>query len=134
MNNRRSKAAPRVPLVRVRPMAAVIVLIAAIIAIPLLLVWKQAFINSSSINLEKMSDTLSVMNKKIASLRLAGDRLSANDRMESIARDALGLEFPASDRIAIIPERRESGRQRIAQQVKDIWQSVKTRFLQGGAG
>lgn len=134
MNNRRSKAAPRVPLVRVRSMAAVIVLIAAIIAVPLLLVWKQAFINSSSINLEKMSDTLSVMNKKIAALKLAGDRLSANDRIESIARDALGLEFPASDRIAIIPERRESGRQRIAQQVKDIWQSVKTRFLQGGAG
>ncbi|MBN2038237.1 MAG: cell division protein FtsL [Chitinispirillaceae bacterium] len=133
MSSRKRKSAPRVPLVRVRSMAVVLALIAAFIAVPLLLVWKQAFITSSSMKLEKMSDTLSVMNKKIATLKLTSDRLSANDRIESIAREALGLEFPSSDRIAILPEKKGTSAHSIALRVQHIWHSLKTWFPQGGA-
>jgi len=91
------------PLVRVRFMAVVLAVITLGIAGPLLLVWKQAYIANTSMRIETMNDTVSALNKKIATLQLLRDRLSSNERIERVARVRLGLEYPSSDRIVIIP-------------------------------
>jgi cell division protein FtsL len=89
--------------VKFRSMVLRFLAVTALFAVPLLLVWKQAFITSASQRLEKMNDTLSSMDRNIAALRFARDRLSRNDRIEGIAQTSLGLEYPASDRIIVVP-------------------------------
>ena len=79
-----------------------LIVVAALIALPLLVVWKQAYISGASMRIERMNDTLSSMNREIATLRLRRDRLSTNERIESIAQTALNLEYPASDRITFV--------------------------------
>ncbi|MBN1128344.1 MAG: cell division protein FtsL [Chitinispirillaceae bacterium] len=98
-----SKRTRRASPVRIRPMFVALLVVAMLIAVPLLLVWKQAFITGASIKLEKMNDTLSAMNREIASLRMARERCADNERIEAIARSALALDYPSSDRITIVP-------------------------------
>jgi cell division protein FtsL len=92
----------RSPLVKVRQMILVVGVIGAIFAVPLLLVWKQAYIRGSSVKLEAMADTLSTLDKETSLLRLRCERLSCTERIESVARASLGLEYPSSDRMSII--------------------------------
>jgi cell division protein FtsL len=91
-------------------MALGFIAVTALIALPLLVVWKQAFISGASIRIEQMNDTLSSMNREIAALRLRRDRLSTNERIESIAQSSLNLEYPASDRITFVPFGKRGGR------------------------
>jgi cell division protein FtsL len=79
------------------------------IAGPLLLVWKQAYIASTSMRIEAMTDTLSALNREIATLQFLRDRLSSNERIERVARAMLKLDYPSSDRIMIIPVGEKSG-------------------------
>jgi hypothetical protein len=90
------------PIIRIRFMVIGMVALALLIAGPLLLVWKQAYITSSSVTLEAMSDTLSALNKRIATFRLQSERLSSTERIEKYARTVLHLEYPSSDRISIL--------------------------------
>jgi cell division protein FtsL len=98
-----AKTAKAVPVIRFRFMAVVVTVLVLLVFGPLLLVWKQAYITGSSMKIEAMNDTLSAMNKKIAALRLAGERLSSNERIESFGRDVLKLDYPSSDQIVIVP-------------------------------
>jgi cell division protein FtsL len=84
-------------------MAMGIALLVLLIAGPLLIVWKQAYITGSSVRLEAMSDTLSALNKQISTLRLQYERLSSTERIEKFARTSLHLEYPSSDRIVLLP-------------------------------
>jgi hypothetical protein len=96
-------AAASAPLVRLRFMAAGLAVVVLLIAGPLLLVWKQAYISSTALRLEAMTDTLTVQNRQIAVLRFRCEQLSRNERIERVARTALRLEYPLSDRIVIVP-------------------------------
>jgi len=90
------------PIFRLRSMILGIAIVSALIAGPLLMVWKQVYITSTSLKLEKMSDSLTVYTKEITRLNLKVQRLSSNERIERIARSSLGLDYPVSDQIVIV--------------------------------
>ncbi|MFP4163245.1 MAG: cell division protein FtsL [Chitinispirillaceae bacterium] len=90
------------PVVRLRYMFVGILLIMAAISGPLLLVWKQSYINQVSIRLENMNGSLAEIDRDIAALRLECEKLSATSRIERVARENLELEYPSSDQIVII--------------------------------
>ncbi|MBN2188404.1 MAG: cell division protein FtsL [Chitinispirillaceae bacterium] len=120
------------PVVRVRFMAAVIAAVVVGIAGPLVLVWKQAYIASASVRLEEMTDTVSALNRRIATLQLLRDRLSSNERIERVARTLLGLDYPSSNRIAIIPVRSKKGKRGIAGGVDNLLAIVQKQTVKGG--
>lgn len=90
------------PIIRFRSMLLGVVAVALLISVPLLMVWKQVSITSSSMRIEKMNDSLAALSHEIAALRLKCDRLSAQERIERIAQTRLGLDHPAADRIVIV--------------------------------
>ena len=102
MKKRHSETASSTPIFRFRSMLIGIVILAVVISGPLLLVWKQVYINSLSRKMEQTGDTLAVCAKEIASLRLKCEYLSSNERIERIARSSLGLEYPMSEQIVIV--------------------------------
>lgn len=111
MNKRRNEnARERAPLLRVRHLAGIVAIIALFIAGPLGIVWKQVYITQNSVRQEHLSDSLLVLNKQEAQLRLTVEKLSGTARIESIARKCLGLEYPTAGQIVIIkPRSIESG-------------------------
>ena len=90
------------PIIRFRSMLLGVTTVALLISVPLLLVWKQVSITSSSMRIDKMNDSLATLSHEIAMLRLKCERLSAQERIERIARTKLGLDYPAAERIVII--------------------------------
>ncbi|KMQ53043.1 hypothetical protein CHISP_0264 [Chitinispirillum alkaliphilum] len=88
---------------KMRHMLIMVSLLSVVLAVPFIMVWKQAYINTSSLRIDAMSDTLSVLNREIAYLRLQCEHLASNRRIETIARDALGLEYPESHQIILLP-------------------------------
>ncbi|NLE01309.1 MAG: hypothetical protein GX640_15695 [Fibrobacter sp.] len=91
------------PVLRFRAIVIGIVFLLALIAGPMLAVWKQVYINNTSINLSKMNDTLRTLNKEVATLQFACERYSATERIETFAREVLNLEYPVSSQIVIVP-------------------------------
>ncbi len=59
-----------VPLVRLRLMFIGIIALMVVIALPLVIVWKQAYIASTSVRIEALTDTISAMNRRIAGLEI----------------------------------------------------------------
>jgi len=102
MRRKRTRQSGSGPIMRFRSMLLGITIIAGLIAGPLLMVWKQVYITSTSVRMERMTDSLSVFTKEIATLRLKCERLSSNERIEKIARKKLHLEYPTSQQIVII--------------------------------
>jgi cell division protein FtsL len=78
-----------------------------VIAGPLLVVTKQAYITDVSMRMNKLSDSLRVLHKEITSLQLTCEHLSANERIESFARTSIGLEYPAVNQIVIVKMRND---------------------------
>jgi cell division protein FtsL len=72
------------------------------IAGPLLMVWKQVYLTSASLKIDKLTDSIAVVTKEIATLRLKCEQLSSKERIEHIAQTALGLGYPSADRIVIV--------------------------------
>ncbi len=79
-----------VPLLRVRQLAMIVAVGALLVAGPLTAVWKQASITQISIQQKRLSDSLAVLNKQAAQLRLSIDKLYATSRIETIARTCRG--------------------------------------------
>jgi cell division protein FtsL len=101
------------PVVRLRIMLIGLCVLVASIAGPLVLVWKQSYINQMSIRLESRADTLKALSREITSLNLERGRLSSTARIERVARSR-GLEYPASGRVEVLEvamprQRREGG-------------------------
>jgi hypothetical protein len=88
---------------RIRPMVTLIIGLILTIAFPLAIVWKQAFIASTSVQIEVMTDTVSAMNRRITGLETVCRRMSGSERIESFARTVLKLDYPAASQITIIP-------------------------------
>jgi cell division protein FtsL len=98
---RKTRFASR-PIIRLRSMLLGVTGVALIFSVPLLLVWKQVSITSSSMRIEKMNDSLATLSHDIATLRLKCERLSSQERIEQIAQSKLGLDHPAADRIIVV--------------------------------
>lgn len=102
MNRRGSGKNGARPIIRFRSMLLGILLVGGFIAGPLLMVWKQVYITSTSWNMGSMTDSLTVLNREIAALRMQCEYLSSNRRIEKIARGSLGLDYPTSEQIVIV--------------------------------
>jgi hypothetical protein len=89
------------PVVRLRSMFIGLCALVLSIAGPLVLVWKQSYINQVSMRLESRADTLVTMNREITSLNLERGRLLSAPRIERIARSR-GFEYPASGQLEIL--------------------------------
>jgi cell division protein FtsL len=93
------------PLLRMRHMPGIIAFVAVLVIGPLLVVWKQVYITEVSMKQTALADSLKVLSKETAGLRFAAEKLSSTGRIESIARERLGLEYPAAGQIVIIKQR-----------------------------
>jgi cell division protein FtsL len=80
----------------------VLMICTAVITIPLALVWKQAYITSVSLKYDSLKDSTAVLQKEIVALNLALKQLSSTERIESIARKSLKLDYPSSEEIVIV--------------------------------
>lgn len=78
------------------------ILIAVVIILPLSLVWKQVYITKTSMHTDMLEDSLAVLNREIAALNIKVERLSRTERIETIARETLGLDYPSSSEIVIV--------------------------------
>ncbi|MFC1476362.1 cell division protein FtsL [Fibrobacterota bacterium] len=78
------------------------ILIAVVVILPLSLVWKQVYITRTSIHTDMLQDSLAVLNKEIAALNIKVERLSGTERIETIAREALELDYPSSKEIVVV--------------------------------
>lgn len=90
------------PIIRLRSMLLGVTGVAVIFSVPLLMVWKQVSITTSSMQIDKMNDSLATLSHEITALQLRCERLSSQERIEQIARSKLGLDHPAADRIIIV--------------------------------
>jgi hypothetical protein len=89
------------PVVRLRSMFIGLCVLVGSIAVPLVLVWKQSFVNQVSIRLEYKADTLASLRREITSLELECGRLSSPARVERLAR-ARGFEYPVSGQLEVL--------------------------------
>jgi cell division protein FtsL len=96
------KSSSGVPLLRFRSLLLWMVLVIVLISGPLLLVWKQVYINIASISMDENRKTLAGLQKEITTLKLASNRLSSGERIERIAREKLGLEYPTTSQMYVI--------------------------------
>jgi cell division protein FtsL len=102
-NKGNSKA--QAPLLRVRHLVGIAVAITLMVAVPLGIVWKQVYITQTSVRHDRLSDSLAILGKQMAQLRLNVEKLSSTSRIESIAREGLGLDYPTANQIVIIKQR-----------------------------
>lgn len=92
------------PVLRLRELVVGIVCIIILIMWPLFMVWKQTYITSLSMKDTALTDSLVTLNRQCAQVRLYSERLASTERIESIGRARLGLEYPASGQIIVIKE------------------------------
>jgi cell division protein FtsL len=92
----------KIPIMRMRHLAVIAFFVGIMAAGPLCIVWKQVYITQLSIRQKAVSDSVAVLSKQSAQLRLSIDRLSETGRIENIARGRLGLEYPQAGKIVII--------------------------------
>ena len=86
------------------------ILVTILVIFPLSLVWKQVYITKTSKDLDSLKDTLAVLNKEIATLSYRVEQLSETERIENIARESLGLDYPLSREIVVIRPKKKSHR------------------------
>ena len=97
------------PVLRFRQLATGILCVVILIIWPMFMVWKQIYITNVSIKESVLADSLIVLSREAATLRLYHEKLSSTGRIESIARNAIGLEYPTSEQIVVIRESKKGG-------------------------
>ncbi len=78
-----------------------------VVTVPLALVWKQSHITQVSLRYDSLQDSLAVLNKKTTTLHVRAKQLSNAERIETIAQSALGLTYPKSEAIIIMPSEKK---------------------------
>lgn len=96
------KKGKRAPIIRLRSLLTGVGLMALLITGPILMVWKQVYITSRSMEIEQLADSLVDLSKTQTELRLRCERLKSKDRIEKIAHSSLGLEYPMSSHIVVV--------------------------------
>jgi cell division protein FtsL len=76
--------------------------VAGVVLTLLCLVWKQVQITNMSATLATLTDSIAIMDSRIAELKIYSAQLYENERIESIAEKKLGLIYPALDQIVMI--------------------------------
>jgi len=127
---RKSNRVSQAPLLRLRQLGVISGCGALLIAGPLCVVWKQAYITQMSIRRSSVADSLGLLTKQAAQLRLSVDRLSAADRIETIARQRLGLEYPPASSIVIVKQHLKKTRPAAGGGFFALWR----RSVNGGRG
>ena len=92
------------PIVRLRDIIAGIFIVFIFISWPLFMVFKQALITNLSLKESYLNDSIYVLNKKYAELKIYNEKLVSNSRIETIAKNSLQLDYPSPDQIVIIKE------------------------------
>jgi len=100
------------------------------VIIPLILVWKQAAITSVSLNTSSLQDSITILNKEVAKLSIKIEQLSAPDRIESIAKEEIGLNYPQSKEI-IVMDSEERGIKITFLSQSRFWTILKKSFNAG---
>lgn len=100
------------PVVKFRLVIAGVAVLALLISGPLIAVWKQVYINNTSLQMDEISDSLIVLKKQIALLTLEYERLAGTERIEKLAKEKLNMNFPTSNQITIV---------KIKDKSKDSW-------------
>ncbi|MDG5814902.1 cell division protein FtsL [Chitinispirillales bacterium ANBcel5] len=91
------------PVLKLRIVLWALLIVSTVLSGPLLVVWKQAYINTASLQLDLLSDSLSVLEKQITTVKMECEKLSSRTRIEHIARTVLNLDYPTSEQIVIVP-------------------------------
>jgi cell division protein FtsL len=104
MNKRNTEQSREAPLLKVRHLAVMTAFIALLIALPLGIVWKQVYITQTSVRQNRCADSLVVLTKRAAQLRLSVEKLSSTYRIEAIARQCLNLDYPCAGQIVIMKQ------------------------------
>jgi cell division protein FtsL len=107
MKDKSRRAARKHSEPKQRPLPVRYVLVAAavvglLVTFPLLAVRKEVYITNSSLNQESLADSVAVLSRRATRLRMTAESLASNERIERIARQSLGLEYPASQQIVIV--------------------------------
>jgi cell division protein FtsL len=109
-----SAAPVAAPVLKLRQLVAAILFVIILIIWPMFMVWKQIYITNVSIKESALSDTIMTLSKQSATLRICNEKLASTQRIESIARSSVGLEYPTSAQIVVITETRKDLRRRQA--------------------
>jgi cell division protein FtsL len=90
------------------------VVVAAVIVFPLLTVWKKDYISDASMKQKSLADSVAILSARVADLRLESARLCANERIEHLAMEWLGLQYPDADNVVIVGRPAGPGRRAVA--------------------
>ena len=126
--NKRKEESMLKPIIRFRSMLLWVAMLSIMISGPLLAVWKQVYINNASIRMSAMADSLVVLKKEEATLRLMVQRYSSTARIEQFAREALSLEYPVSKQIVIVGTPEKSKNLKILYSPKELLAFLKRTF------
>lgn len=89
-----------------RRVALVFFLISIPIGLPLITVWKQAYITHRSLANKKLADSLHGRRADYARLRAVAEQLSSSERIEEIAANGLGLVHPSPSRVRVVGKKK----------------------------
>jgi cell division protein FtsL len=81
---------------------AAALLVGLLVLFPLFTVWKQVYITDTSRRLTARADSLATLTREVARLSVQVEELGTTQRIETIARRHLNMDYPGSDRIVII--------------------------------
>lgn len=84
---------------------SVILLLIAVVTIvgsPLFIVWKQVHLMDISRKKDMLTEKVAVLKKEATALTIVAKRLSSADRVEQIAKNGLGLDYPKYSDIVVI--------------------------------
>lgn len=86
----------------VRYFIYVAILVTIFVMFPLSLVWKQVYITTISLRQDALKDSLAVLQKEVSTLTIMAEQLSSTERIEQIAEESLGLDYPSSKEIVVV--------------------------------
>lgn len=98
------------PVLKLRQLCIGILCVVILIVWPMFMVWKQSYITNVSIRESALADSLMVLTKEAATLRLYNEKLAGTQRIESIARASMGLDYPTSEQIVVVREGKKGAR------------------------
>ncbi len=78
------------------------------VGLPLITVWKQAYIRHRSLANEDLADSLHTCRAERARLRTVSERLSSAERIEEIAATQLGLVHPSPSRVTVVGKKKKT--------------------------
>ncbi len=89
-------------------LALVLLLLGIPVGLPLITVWKQAYITHRSLANEDLADSLYSCRADLARLRAVAEQLSSAERIEEIASSQLRLVHPSPSRVTVVGKKKKA--------------------------